>query len=164
MKQPTAKQLAARARFAEMARSGALARKRKSAAKKKPTVSRKISQLRHEGYPQKQAVAIAMSEERVGKVKRNPLSRVRVSSPSQRTGAAPSKRLKSRRKATQRAPSGYYANPIAGGFGYHVSPTNSSSDAIAVFLHKKDAVEYAQKCADKTGLQYAVIGGAVGRV
>jgi hypothetical protein len=38
----------------------------------KKTVSQKISQLRHEGYPQRQAVAVALSEQRAGKVKRNP--------------------------------------------------------------------------------------------
>lgn len=81
---PTPAQLAARERFAEMARSGALNRKRKAAAKKKAaaiplasnprkkTVSQKISQLVHEGYPQKQAVAVALNEQRAGKVKRNP--------------------------------------------------------------------------------------------
>ena len=85
-KPPSAAQLAARARFAEMARSGVLNRKRKTAAKKKAaamplasnprkkTVSQKISQLRHEGYPQKQAVAVALNEQRAGKVKRNPAS------------------------------------------------------------------------------------------
>ena len=40
----------------------------------KKTVSQKISQLRHEGYPQHQAVAVALSEQRAGKVKRNPSS------------------------------------------------------------------------------------------
>jgi len=75
---PSPAQLAARARFAEMARNGSLNRKRQIAAKKraknpvKKTVSEKISQLVHEGYPQKQAVAIALNEERSGKVKRNP--------------------------------------------------------------------------------------------
>jgi hypothetical protein len=125
MKKPTPAQLAARARFAEMARSGAFKRKakaKKAAPKKttatysvvsrdgaieakgltlaearkfiadkakrtkrfagywsaiktnpaKKTVSQKISQLTREGYPQKQAVAIALNEERAGKVKRNP--------------------------------------------------------------------------------------------
>lgn len=38
----------------------------------KKTVSQKISQLTREGYPQKQAVAIALSEERAGKVRANP--------------------------------------------------------------------------------------------
>ena len=85
-KPPSAAQLAARARFAEMARSGSLNRKRQIAAKKKAaaaapksnprkkTVSQKISQLVHEGYPQRQAVAVALNEQRTGKVKRNPTS------------------------------------------------------------------------------------------
>jgi hypothetical protein len=74
---PSPAQLAARERFAEMARSGALNRKRQIAAKKNPakkTVSQKISQLVHEGYPQRQAVAVALNEQRAGKVKRNPTS------------------------------------------------------------------------------------------
>jgi metal-responsive CopG/Arc/MetJ family transcriptional regulator len=146
-KPPSPAQLAARARFAEMARSGSLNRKRQIAAKKraanpstvhkpvaskgfisyrykgpygyimigatddddalkearrssskpvtienleiwdgkkyvpvfknnprKKTVSQKISQLVHEGYPQRQAVAVALNEQRAGKVKRNPAS------------------------------------------------------------------------------------------
>jgi hypothetical protein len=40
----------------------------------KKTVSQKISQLVHEGYPQRQAVAVALNEQRAGKVKRNPTS------------------------------------------------------------------------------------------
>lgn len=77
-KPPSAAQLAARKKFAEMARNGSLNRKRQIAAKKratnpaKKTVSEKISQLRHEGYPQKQAVAVALNEQRAGKVKSNP--------------------------------------------------------------------------------------------
>lgn len=38
----------------------------------KKTVSQKISQLTREGYPNRQAVAIALNEERAGKVRRNP--------------------------------------------------------------------------------------------
>jgi hypothetical protein len=64
-------QLAARKKFVEMVRSGAF-KKRKTNPRKK-TVSQKISQLTHEGYPQKQAVAVALSEQRAGKVKRNPI-------------------------------------------------------------------------------------------
>ena len=74
MKKPTPAQLAARARFAEMARSGAFKRKAKRNPAKK-TVSQKISQLVHEGYPQKQAIAIALNEERAGKVKATPRKR-----------------------------------------------------------------------------------------
>ena len=148
-KPPSAAQLAARARFAEMARSGVLNRKRQIAAKKraanpvetemryqifrsnggidstyktlaqmknaldeidnppgkfygydsvtgttyrsfayntptrkrnpaKKTVSQKISQLVHEGYPQRQAVAVALNEQRAGKVKRNPARKAPV--------------------------------------------------------------------------------------
>ncbi|NDF50549.1 MAG: hypothetical protein EB116_10785 [Betaproteobacteria bacterium] len=71
-KKPTPAQLAARERFAEMARSGAFKRGKNPAKK---TVSQKISQLTREGYPQRQAVAIALNEERKGKVKRNPSRR-----------------------------------------------------------------------------------------
>jgi len=69
-------QIAAQKLFAERARAGTLGRgtKRKANPAKK-TVSGKISQLVHEGYPQKQAIAIALSEQRAGKVKRNPEGR-----------------------------------------------------------------------------------------
>ena len=68
-------QIAAQKLFAERARAGTLGKgtKRKANPAKK-TVSGKISQLVHEGYPQKQAIAIALSEQRAGKVKRNPIS------------------------------------------------------------------------------------------
>ncbi len=46
---------------------------------RKKTVSQKISQLTHEGYPQKQAVAVALSEMRKGKVKSNPRSPLKKS-------------------------------------------------------------------------------------
>lgn len=45
----------------------------------KKTVSQKISQLTREGYPQRQAVAIALNEERAGKVRRNPIVKNAVS-------------------------------------------------------------------------------------
>jgi len=74
MKKPSPAQIAARERFAEMARSGELNRKRQIKSNPgKKNVSEKISQLVHEGYPQKQAVAIALSEQRAGKVKKNPM-------------------------------------------------------------------------------------------
>jgi hypothetical protein len=49
------------------------AKRKRNPAKK--TVSQKISQLVNEGYPQKQAVAVALNEQRAGKVKRNPVSK-----------------------------------------------------------------------------------------
>ena len=148
-RKPTPAQIAARERFAEMARSGAFkkkAAKRKTTDKnkaisemilervergesvksaydavlgkgayerlagdlydeirktksnpRKKTVSEKISQLSREGYPQKQAVAIALSEERAGKVKRNP----RASNPI----VLVTDRKPSKRKANPQAPS-----------------------------------------------------------
>lgn len=70
----TAKQIAARKRFAEMAKSGKLAQLRKKAAKKNPaaTVSQEISAQMRKGKPQKQAVAIALEMQRQGKLKKNP--------------------------------------------------------------------------------------------
>jgi hypothetical protein len=43
--------------------------------------------------------------------RKNPLTRVKVKSPAQRGGAAPDARLTKRRKVTQKAPPGFYANP-----------------------------------------------------
>jgi hypothetical protein len=57
------------------------ANKRPAARRSNPTkktVSQKISQLVHEGYPQKQAVAVALNEQRAGKVKRNPARKAPV--------------------------------------------------------------------------------------
>lgn len=48
---------------------------------------------------------------RDGSVKQNPLSRVKVGSPSQLGKAPPSARLRKRRRVTVKAPQGYYANP-----------------------------------------------------
>lgn len=43
----------------------------------------------------------------------NPLSRVKVGSPSMLTGEAPTKRLRKRRAKTEQLPAGYYANPLS---------------------------------------------------
>ena len=59
--------------------------KKRSNNPAKKTVSQKISQLVHEGYPQKQAVAVALNEQRAGKVKRNP-AKDRRGAPKVRTG------------------------------------------------------------------------------
>lgn len=78
-KKATPAQLAARKKFAEMVRSGAfkknISNRRKTNPRKK-TVNQKISQLTHEGYPQKQAIAIALSEQRKGKLKMNPIKEI----------------------------------------------------------------------------------------
>ena len=75
----TTKQIAARKKFAERARSGELARMRKKSTRKKnpaATVSDEISAQMRKGKPQKQAVAIALEMERAGKLKKNPISDV----------------------------------------------------------------------------------------
>lgn len=56
--------------------------KRRKTNPAKKTVSQKISQLTREGYPQKQAVAIALNEERAGKVRRNPSAAQKFANPS----------------------------------------------------------------------------------
>ena len=92
--------------------------------------------------------------------KKNPLSRVKVASPPQRpkgTRAKPSPRLVKRRKATNRAPAGYYANPLEPGFQkpskreklmfiYVVQSWGSMTGAwfnIAGFSDSSDAIQYA---------------------
>jgi hypothetical protein len=97
----------------------------------KKTVSQKISQLVHEGYPQRQAVAVALNEQRAGKVKRNP-SNVRY-----RDLAKDMKAHHVAGYAVHKADRPYYL-------------------AAAWFSNKKDAVEVAQEVADRTGIKYAV--------
>jgi len=211
MKKPTPAQLAARARFAEMARSGAFKRKAKARRKSntlgeaggryeilwagsgdlkasyddlgqakdflddidrppglfygrdtktgkhffsfaaqtkalkrnptKKTVSQKISQLVHEGYPQKQAVAVALSEQRMGKVKRNPATGRKAS----RTKLNP---VKYRDIAQGVAPARVQ-------YAVHM-PDRPSYHAMAYFTKKTDAVEAAQEVSDRTGKPVAV--------
>jgi hypothetical protein len=127
-KPPSAAQLAARERFAEMARNGSLNRKRQIAAKKraanpvKKTVSQKISQLVNEGYPQKQAVAVALNEQRAGKVKRNPANATTIEAYAV---ICKDERLKT----------------------WHT---------VALTRNEPDAVEIAQLLADRKKRQYAV--------
>ncbi len=72
----------------------------------------KITRLVQPGFRTKadaQLVADQLAAEFIRRA--NPLTRVKVKSPSMATGAPPSKRLTKRRKATAKAPQGYYANP-----------------------------------------------------
>jgi hypothetical protein len=137
-KPPSAAQLAARARFAEMARNGSLNRKRQIAAKKraknpvKKTVSEKISQLVHEGYPQRQAVAVALNEQRAGKVKRNPR-----------------KTMKSKKVS-------YESSLNRGRLKSYVVRDMEKSNDIAEFMSKSDAMKYAQYYSDKHDVQVSV--------
>jgi hypothetical protein len=105
--------------------------KKRSSNPAKKTVSQKISQLVHEGYPQKQAVAVALNEQRAGKVKRNPA------------------KVKYRDKSKDMA-----AHHVA---GYAVHKADRPYYlATAWFTNKSDAMEVAQEVADRTGIQYAV--------
>ena len=157
---PTAKQIAAREKFAAMARSGKLQKMRMTKADEKhlfgsviPTRTKnpveKLRRVKVEtlaGSPvsvwyssdwQEYQVKIAgvpkatyhtddkqdalqtaqrMRNDvaaRLSERKKNPLTRVKVSSPSMRTGEPASRRLKARRRATVKAPEGYFANPLA---------------------------------------------------
>jgi hypothetical protein len=56
----------------------AATRKKYMTNPRKKTVSQKISQLEHEGYPHKQSIAIALSEMRKRKVTRNPVKKIRA--------------------------------------------------------------------------------------
>ena len=74
----------------------------------------KITRLVQPGFRTKadaQLVADQLAAEFIRRA--NPLTRVKVKSPSMATGAPPSKRLTKRRKATAKAPTGYYANPMS---------------------------------------------------
>lgn len=84
-----------------------------------------------------------------GVVKANPLVRVKVKSPSQR-GGDPSPRLVKRRKATQKAPKGFYANPV-------------QTDPIVVQYKKtkgENWTEYARFPADKHNKEIACLVAA----
>lgn len=97
----------------------------------KKTVSQKVSQLVHEGYPQRQAVAVALSEQRAGKVKRNP-AKVKY------------RNLATDLKGDQRV-----------GYSVHLA-SQPGHNAIAWFSKKADAVKVAQEAADRTGKDLAV--------
>lgn len=101
----------------------------------------------------------------------NPLTRVRVKSPSMATGAAPSKRLTKRRKATNKAPAGYYANPAkvtavaalptyypVGRVAVHVASRGKPGQLLAEFPKKADAVAYANAWAKAHDRAVIVVG------
>ena len=114
--------------------------KRKNNPAKK-TVSQKISQLVREGYPQKQAIAIALNEERAGKVKRNP----RAANPATGTKKSRTKLnpiVEMRDLVDKDVPASriQYAVHWKDRPYYH---------AAAYYTNKADAVEVAQEIADR---------------
>jgi hypothetical protein len=170
-KPPSPAQLAARERFTEMARNGSLNRKRQIAAKKraanpvKKTVSEKISQLVHEGYPQKQAVAIALNEERAGKVKRNPGLYDNINAKRARIAAGSGERM--RRPGTKGAPTeeafvrsaktARKRNPASGMVnGYAIVCMHPEPHTVAITMSMYEAKQIAQDYATRENVQVAI--------
>lgn len=101
--------------------------------------------------------------------KRNPLTRVKVSSPSMATGKAPTSRLVKRRKKTERAPKGVYANPGKVRTKYDAM----AADQMRIMVYEKrggkfnhianfdvlsKAKEYAQAYADAHNVSVEIRG------
>jgi hypothetical protein len=86
----------------------------------------------------------------------NPLTRVKLKSPAQRSGEVPEKgsRLYERRKVTQKAPAGFYANPTAGN-NLHVEYKTSDGKWKTVKrfpdtkLGHEQSIAYAHAYAEK---------------
>lgn len=78
----------------------------------------------------------------------NPLTRVKVNSPSMATDEAPDARLLDRRKRTAKAPAGFYANPLKPSRErYHVSvmkPRDKSFQSVARFKLWEFAAAYGR--------------------
>jgi hypothetical protein len=97
--------------------------------------------------------------------KANPLTRVKVKSPSMATKKAPTKRLTARRKATAKAPRGYYANPAGhrapSGFAVHkATASNTAGALLATFPNKPAAVQYGKAYADMKRCAVVIVGKA----
>jgi len=130
-------QLAAQKLFAERARSGTLKKGKRKANPKKKTVSEKISQLVHEGYPQKQAVAVALSEQRAGKIKRNP---ERPTAQAFKRSAMTAKR-----------------NPKSGMVtAYQVICMHPKKHVVGIFKTMAEAKQIATAMANAKGVAYGV--------
>lgn len=89
----------------------------------------------------------------------NPLVRVKVKSPAQRGGGDPSPRLVARRKITQKAPEGFYANPASRRslfIVWQVARDGIKHQQLAMFEKKSLAVEYGKAYANAHGVSVAV--------
>lgn len=98
---------------------------------RKKTVSQKISQLEHEGYPHKQSIAIALSEQRRGKVTRNP--RLRTVS------------------IAKKNPTGLNAMSTQ-----YLVTCPSTKRNMGFFNKLSDAKIYAQELSDKHGMTHGI--------
>ena len=105
----------------------------------------------------------SLNEERYGGRKMNPLSRVKVNSPSMLTKEPPSARLKARRRKTAKAPAGVYANPAPSKlWTVHRADANGKPVYhIAHFRKQSDAKQYAQAYADANGTRVVITGKAL---
>ena len=146
----------------------------------KKTVSQKISQLVHEGYPQRQAVAVALSEQRAGKIKRNPMhqytvfyrgtrnvaGQVTASGPqaarqkvAEKLGIPTLTYLVARKTNPAKVKYRNLATDLKGdqrvGYSVHLA-SQPGHNAIAWFSKKADALAVAQEAADRTGKPLAV--------
>lgn len=151
----SAAQIAWRKEFARRAKAGTLKKNPLSRVKlnspsmatgeppsKRLKKRRKDTQSAPPGY---YANPIHMNSSGDGVRAKNPLSRVKLNSPSMATGEAPSKRLKKRRKNTQDAPPGYYANPMSNTYPAKVDSFNASKgiwESTAAFVTWQQAVDY----------------------
>jgi hypothetical protein len=157
-------QLAAQKLFAERARSGTLKKGKRKANPKKKTVSEKISQLVHEGYPQKQAVAVALSEERAGKVKRNPglydninAKRARIAAGSGERMRKPGQPGRPTAQAFKRSAMTAKRNPASGMVtAYQVICMHPKKHVVGIFKTMAEAKQIATAMANAHGVAYAV--------
>jgi hypothetical protein len=101
---------------------------------------------------------IATHYEKTPGVWANPLTRVKVKSPSKATKAPPSQRLIERRKTTQKAPAGFYANPIGKALYivWHTARDGIKHQMLATFPKLAAAKEYAQAYANAHGVSVAI--------
>ena len=162
-------QIAAQKLFAERARAGTLGKGKRKANPAKKTVSEKISQLVHEGYPQKQAVAIALSEQRAGKVKRNPEAKPRAyvkrATKPKYSAAAVNKAIASSRskisasegKTIHRLLKGRHGNPTAAMMtAYQVICMHPKQHVVGIFKTMAEAKQIATAMANAKGVAYGV--------
>jgi hypothetical protein len=132
---------------------------------RKKTVSQKISQLVHEGYPQKQAVAIALNEERSGKVKRNPGLYDNINAKRTRIAAGSGERM--RRPGTKGAPTdaafkrsaatARKRNPASGLVpGFAVVCMHPNPHTVAITTSMAEAKKIGQDYATRENVQVAI--------
>lgn len=80
----------------------------------------------------------------------NPITRVKLKSPAQRSGADPSPRLLKRRRVTAKAPPGFYANPVARNSDRYAVQRQKGSrwDTLELFDNREFALIFARAYAN----------------